>query len=133
MRLGTFCTVCFVAMWALVGTGYAQEGHPLTGAWTGEWVGSLTERNHISLVMEWNGEDIGGFVLVGLDSVPIESVALNVTDWTVRFEANGENSSGNSIEIATEGQLENIGSAHRTITGTWRQGTTEGAFMITRD
>ena len=132
MRLGIFCSVCLVAMWALVGTGHSQEGHPLTGAWTGEWGASLTERNHISLVMEWDGENIGGFVLVGLDSVPMESVALNVTDWTVRFEANGE-SSGNAVEIAAEGQLENIGSAHRTITGTWRQGTTEGDFMITRD
>ena len=102
MRLGTFCTVCFVAMCALVGTGYAQEGHPLTGAWTGEWGPSLIERNHITLVMEWDGEKIGGFILVGLDSVPIESVALNVTDWTVRLEANGENSSGNSVEIAAE-------------------------------
>ena len=133
MRLGVFCTACFVVMWALVGIGHSQEGHPLTGAWTGEWGPSTTERTHISLVMEWDGENIGGFVLVGIDPVRIESVALNVTNWTVNFEANGETSSGNSVEIAAEGQLENLGSAHRTITGTWRQGTTEGDFMITRD
>ena len=133
MRLAVISAGCFVVIWALVGIGHSQEGHPLTGAWTGDWGSSLTERSHISLVMEWDGDSIGGFVLVGIDPVPIESVALNVTDWTVRLEANGETSSGNSVEIAAEGQLENIGSAHRTITGTWRQGTTEGDFMITRD
>ena len=124
---------CVLVCLMIASKGFAQEGHPLTGAWTGEWGPSLTERNHIALVMEWDGENIGGFVLVGIDSIPIQTVALDVTDWTVRFEANGENSSGNAVEIAAEGQLDDIGSAHRTITGTWRQGTTEGDFMLTRD
>jgi hypothetical protein len=114
-------------------SGRAQEGHPLTGSWTGDWGPSLEERTHITLVMEWEGEKIGGFVLLGATSVPIVSVALDVADWTVRLEAKGKDAKGNAIDVAAEGRLENIGSAHRTLTGTWRQGATKGDFKIMRD
>ena len=46
------------------------------------------------------------------------SVALDVANWRVGIEAKGKDAKGNAIDIAAEGQLENIGSAHRTITGT---------------
>lgn len=126
----------FHLIWVLAALGvsaFAQEGHPLTGSWTGDWGPSLTERNNITLVMDWEGENIGGFVLLGVTSIPIVNVALDVTTWTVRLEAKGQDASGSAIEIAAEGRLEDIGSAHRTITGTWRQGTTKGGFKVTRD
>ena len=56
-----------VLSWPLA-TGLAQEGHPLTGSWTGDWGPTPTERNSITLVMEWEGEKIGGFVLLGATS-----------------------------------------------------------------
>ena len=133
MRKRMFHLACFLGCLILVTSGFAQEGHPLTGAWTGDWGPSPTERSHITLVLDWNGEDIGGFILVGVNSIPIESTVLNATNWTVHLEANGENASGDTIEISADGQMDNIGSAHRTIQGTWRQDTTEGEFMITRD
>ena len=133
MRKEAFFLGGLLVCLAVVVSGFAQEGHPLTGTWSGDWGPSLTERNHINLVMEWDGNEIGGFILVGVVSIPIETVALDVTGWTVRLEANGEDASGNAVEIAAEGQLEDIGSAHRMITGTWRQGAIEGDFMITRD
>jgi hypothetical protein len=126
----------WLALWlsAVLGVStLAQEGHPLTGAWSGDWGPDLSARNHISLVMDWEGEKIGGFVLLGVASIPMTGVALDPTDWTVRFEAKGKDSAGMPVEIAAEGQLENIGSAHRTITGTWRQGAMKGDFTITRD
>jgi hypothetical protein len=83
--------------------------------------------------MDWEGEKIGGFILLGANSIPMTEVALDATKWTVRFEAKGKDGSGNAVEIAADGQLENIGSAHRTMTGTWRQGTTKGDFKLTRD
>jgi hypothetical protein len=125
-----------VAIWAcalLAASTFAQEGHPLTGSWTGDWGPSLDERNNITLVMEWEGEKIGGFVLLGASSIPIVNVALDPTDWTVRLEAKGKDTKGVAVDIAAEGRLENIGSAHRTLTGTWRQGTAKGDFRITRD
>ena len=131
MRLRAVYLICLLACLAI--PALAQEGHPLTGSWTGEWGPSVTERNNITLVMDWEGEKIGGFVLLGANSIPIVDVVLDVTEWTVHLEAKGKDASGNAIEIASDGRLEDIGSAHRTITGTWRQGTSKGDFKITRD
>jgi hypothetical protein len=136
MRRRTFQLISLVgALSGLFLMGFparAQEGHPLTGSWSGDWGPSLTQRNNITIVMDWEGDKIGGFVLLGANSIPISNVVVDVTKWTVRLEAKGKDASG-PVEIAAEGQLENIGSAHRTITGSWRQGTTKGDFKITRD
>ncbi len=131
MRLRAVYLICLLACLAI--PALAQEGHPLTGSWTGEWGPSVTERNNITLVMDWEGEKIGGFILLGANSIPIVDVVLDVTEWTVHLEAKGKDASGNAIDIASDGRLEDIGSAHRTITGTWRQGTSKGDFKITRD
>jgi hypothetical protein len=130
MRRRAFSAICLLASLAL--TGAAQEGHPLTGSWSGNWGPSPTQRNNVTVVMEWEGEKIGGFVLLGATSIPISTVELDVAKWTVRVEAKGKDASG-PVEIAFDGQLENIGSAHRMISGTWRQGTTKGDFKLTRD
>ncbi len=37
------------------------------------------------------------------------------------------------MHIVMDGKLENIGSYHRTITGTWMEGDKKGDFTITRD
>jgi len=50
----------------------------------------------------------------------------------VRFNADAKGASG-PVRISVEGQLNDIASAHRTITGTWRQGTAKGDFKLTRD
>jgi hypothetical protein len=50
----------------------------------------------------------------------------------VRFEADAKGPSG-TARITAEGRLDDIASAHRTISGTWQQGTTKGDFKLTRD
>src|SRR5262245_57024510 len=35
---------------------FAQEGHPLTGTWSGDWGPTPTQRNHVTLVMSWDGK-----------------------------------------------------------------------------
>jgi len=56
----------------------------------------------------------------------------SVTNWTMRFEADGKDASG-PVHVAAEGRIEDIASYHRTISGTWRQGTAKGDFKLTRD
>jgi hypothetical protein len=108
--------------------GLAQEGHPLTGTWTGDWGPSATQRNHLTIVMNWDGSNVTGIINPGPDSVPIASVFLDVTNWTVRIEADAKDG-----KISAEGRLEDIASPHRKLTGTWRQGTAKGDFRISRD
>jgi hypothetical protein len=111
---------------------YAQEGHPLTGTWTGDWTAG-TDRTHITLVMNWEGKAITGILNPGPDQAPLASVTLDPATWTVHLEADAKDASGRAGHVTAEGKLEDIASYHRTITGTWTQGTTKGTFKLTRD
>jgi hypothetical protein len=111
----------------------AQEGHPLSGTWSGDWGPTTAQRNHITLVMNWDGKNISGVLNPGPDAVQIPSIFLDVTNWTVRIEADAKDSSGGPVHITAEGKLDDIGSYHRKITGTWRQGNARGDFRVTRD
>lgn len=120
------------AIVALAVVAAAQEGHPLTGTWSGDWGPGAAQRTHITMVMSWDGKTISGTINPGPDQIPVSAIALDVTNWTVRFDADAKNASG-PVRISVEGRLDDIASAHRTITGTWRQGAAKGDFKITRD
>lgn len=110
----------------------AQEGHPLTGTWSGDWGPGAAQRTHVTMVMSWDGKTITGTINPGPDAVTVSAIALDVTNWTIRFDADAKSASG-PVKISAEGRLDDLASAHRTITGTWRQGTTKGDFKLTRD
>jgi hypothetical protein len=110
----------------------AQEGHPLTGTWSGDWGPGTTQRTHLTMVMTWDGKTVSGTINPGPDAIAVPAIALDVTNWTIRFEADAKGASG-PVRISAEGRLDDLASSHRTITGTWRQGTTKGDFKLTRD
>ena len=103
---------------------YAQEGHPLTGTWAGDWGAPGGPLTHITVVMHWDGKAVTGLINPGPDAIPLTSVAVDWATWTVHIEAKGVNA---------EGRLEDIGSYHRRIVGTWSQGGAKGDFKLTRD
>ena len=127
MRRRLLLPVCLLASLGFVVSGLAQEGHPLTGTWSGDWGPTATERNHLTVVMSWDGKNVTGTINPGPDAIPIASVFVDLPSWTIRIEADGKE------HIAAEGRLEDIASSHRKIAGTWRQGTAKGDFRITRD
>lgn len=110
-----------------------QEGHPLSGTWTGDGGANATIRHHLTIVMNWDGKRITGIVNPGPDSAPLRSVTLDPATWTVRLEANLKGDDGKPALFAGEGKIENLGSIHRTIKGTWTQGAMRGDFRLTRD
>lgn len=115
------CAALIVAVLCL-----AQQGHPLTGTWSGDWGTTATKRTPITVVLNWDGKNVTGLINPGPDTIPITSVFLDVSTWTVRIEAA-------SAQITAEGKLEDLGSYHRTLTGTWQQGAAKGEFKLTRD
>ncbi len=133
MRARTFLLASLVACFFAVVSGFAQEGHPLKGTWSGDWGSSADNRTHLTFVMNWDGKNVTGIVNPGPNSFPIKSVVLDVTNWTVRIEADTKDPSGASVAITAQGKLEDLESYHRTLTGTWRQGATQGDFKLTRD
>ena len=106
---------------------FAQQGHPLTGTWSGDWGATAAQRHQVTIVMNWDGTNVTGLINPGPDSIPLSSVVVDYAKWMVHIEAAGKE------RITAEGKLEDLGSYHRTIKGTWTQGGTKGDFKITRD
>ena len=84
------------------------------------------------MVMTWDGKVISGTINPGPEAIQVPAIQLDVNNWTIRFEATAKSAAG--IEtIAVEGKIEDLGSPHRTLAGTWRQGSATGTFKLTRD
>ena len=118
---------------ALAFGAFGQQGHPLTGTWSGDWGAAPGERTAVTFVLNWDGQKVTGIINPGPDSISLTSVYLDVANWTVRFEADAKDASGKPAHIVAEGKLEDLASYHRTIKGTWQQGAAKGDFRLTRD
>ena len=133
MRLKAALVCCLLVGLAATVAGLAQEGHPLTGVWYGDWGPNATQRNHLTVQMQWDGKGVTGLANPGPDSYPLKVVTLDSSKWTVHIEADGKDDKGQASHFVADGKLENIGSYNRTITGTWNAGTTKGTFKLRRD
>ena len=111
----------------------AQYGHPLKGSWSGDWGIDDDNRSRLLLVFDWDGEALSGTVNPGPNAVPVASASLDPSTWTLRFEAVSEDPDGNPVRYAVEGELQNIGSYNRTLTGSWTQGEATGDFILMRN
>lgn len=106
----------------------AQEGFPLDGTWRGDWQGD-DGPTQVVLVMKWDGENVTGRINPGPHAIVFDDAQLHPADWTVTIAATGED--GEPILI--EGALADIGSYHRSITGTWTQHGKAYPFRIARE
>ena len=111
----------------------AQYGHPLKGTWSGEWGPTTDTRHRLLLELHWDGKAITGTINPGPNAVPLRAASLEPSTWAVRFEAEGRGPSGATVRYLVEGKLENLGSYHRLLTGTWTQGGERGEFRLTRN
>ena len=128
--------VCVLAVVAMTVSVVAQEGHPMTGTWSGEWGVSSKEadRNHTTLVMGWDGKAVQGIVDPGPDTAKIRVATLDTTKWTVRLEYDLKDKSGKAVPFIVTGKLENPASRkNRSIVGTFTHGSAKGDFKITME
>jgi hypothetical protein len=116
--------VLFVSSWLSVV--HSQEGHPLTGTWTGDWRLGTTDVRHVTVALDWDGKNITGTINPGPNASRVRNVTVDVASWTVRIEASGKES------ITVDGRIANIGSANRTLTGTWTEGSSRSAITLSR-
>jgi hypothetical protein len=103
------------------------QGHPLKGSWVGDWGTSRTERTPVLIEMNWDGKAVTGRINPGPQAVAFTKAELNPADWSVHIEA-----LAGGVRYTIDGKIENLGSAARSITGTWVQGNRKGDFKITR-
>lgn len=107
----------------------AQEGYPLDGTWRGEWGQTGSKGTLAVVVMSWDGTTISGRINPGRNTINFTSATLNPADWTVHIEA--QTREGEIIVI--EGVLADLGSYHRTLTGTWTSGGVENQLVLARE
>jgi len=122
---------CFAACIALLcGTAVAQQGHPLVGTWSGD-MDMNGQRQHVTIVMNWDGKTVSGLVNPGPDSFALSTIALDPTNWTVHME--GDTKGTKPAHISADGKIEDLGSYHRSISGSMTHGTAKATFKIVRD
>ena len=110
---------------------FAQEGHPLKGAWAGDWGTSAAQRTPLLIVMDFEGR-ITGAVNPGTDNLVIKEATLDPNAWALHFEADGKDRSGQPIKFTFDGKIENLAMYNRSIKGTWSTATSKGDFKVTR-
>jgi hypothetical protein len=135
MRAKSYGLIVLVALVLSIGPAAgAQQGHPLVGIWSGEWGPTAADRRPVLIEMTWENTTLSGTINPGeTDAAAIKVGNLNSTNWTVHLEAEGKDEGGNPLKVVVDGQLENLGSPKRTLTGTWIRGNTKGTFKLTRE
>ena len=123
---------CVPVVLVMLGSAFAQEGHPLTGTWHGDWGPSPTQRTDVTLVLDWDGKNINGLINPGPDSIKLSKATLTPSNdpknWTVHFEADAKDH-----HYIIDGKIVDLTSIRRSIVGTWNDGAVKGNFKITRD
>jgi hypothetical protein len=128
--------VCLVLCLAVASSSLAQEGYPLNGTWSGDWGTSAKEqdRNHTTLVLNWDGTKVTGLVDPGPDMAQVRVANLDTSKWTIRLEYDLKDKSGKAMPFIVEGKLQNAASRKdRMIVGTFTHGTAKGDFKIKLD
>ena len=151
-------TFAVVSVAALAAFAFAQEGHPLTGTWYGDFGMTPAQRNDLTVVMKWDGSATSGIVNPGPNVVPLKVARLDVKlgtpgqrgtqaqgntpaqpavaptppTFSVHFEVDAKNKAGGMDHFVFDGKLENPVAGNRTIVGTWTCGNTRGDFRLRR-
>ena len=132
MRAKWLFLVCFLACLVMGVSAFAQEGHPLKGTWLGDWGPSKTDRNQVTVLMDWDGKQITGQINPGPGAVPLTKASLEPKGWLVHLEADGKDSAGKPVHYVIDGKIENLGLYNRSIVGTWNHDSVKGDFKISR-
>jgi hypothetical protein len=135
MKFSAWIAIGFLACLAMMSPVLAQEGHPLVGSWHGTWGPDDKARTDVTLVISFTGKGqiISGVVNPGSNSAQMQKASLDPANWAVHFEADAKDSSGKPVHYVVDGKIEDLGSVHRSIVGTWMAGTSRNSFKVTRD
>jgi hypothetical protein len=87
----------------------------------------------VLLEIRWDGKALTGTLNPGPNAVPLPKVILDPDAWAVHLEGDGKDKSGATVHYLIDGTVQNLGSARRTMTGTWTQGSVKGDFRVVRN
>ncbi|HVH26907.1 MAG TPA: hypothetical protein VM818_09115 [Vicinamibacterales bacterium] len=110
----------------------AQEGHPMSGSWIGDYGPTKDQRTRVVVVMEWTGKELVGTINPGPNGIPFKVAKVDPNDWSLHIEADGKDAQGRAVSYVIDGTIDDLGTYNRSIAGTWNVGSVKGDFSITR-
>jgi hypothetical protein len=127
--------IVLLVMLSVAVSAVAQEGHPLTGTWYGDFGPTKSKRSDLTVILSWDGKNVTGIINPGPDVVQVKLATLDstVNKWAVHFETDAKNKSGGLDHFVFDGKIQNPVQFNRSIVGTYTCGTTKGDFKITRE
>jgi hypothetical protein len=140
--------ILFTAAMAFAVGAAAQEGHPLTGTWYGDYA-TGAQKHDLTIIMKWDGRNVTGTINPGPNASPLTAVVMDIIPgkpaatgqnsttgtppiFNVRFEADMTAAAGGAGHIVFEGTLRNPVAGNRRLDGTWTRGSERGTFQIRR-
>ncbi len=120
-----------VLLWLACSTTSAQQGHPLSGSWSGERVVDGRNLRLLMVLDLQRDQSFSGYIIENRARIALTSVMLDPSDWSVHFMLEGQDREGNPVVYEVEGAIENLGSSTaRQIVGTWTDGGNSGPFRV---
>jgi hypothetical protein len=110
----------------------AQEGHPMSGSWVGDYGPTRDQRTRVVVAMEWTGKELTVTINPGANAIPAKVARVNPDDWSLHIEADGKDAQGRPVAYVIDGKIDDLGTYNRSLAGTWNVGATKGTFSITR-
>lgn len=133
MRTAFAAALTLIVALCLPAASMGQQGHPLAGIWLGAWNSGGTATD-VVVELNWMNTTLSGGINPGFpDEATIDVGNLDPSNWSVHIEAASKDEHGNPVRVVIDGKLDNLGSAKRTLSGTWKRGDTSGDFKLTRE
>jgi hypothetical protein len=137
MARRSFLVTCAAAAAAVLVPGFsralsvvhAQEGHPLAGTWHGTWGPDAAHRHDVTLVLDYDGKAIVGMMNPGPDAIHFTRATLDPDRWAVHLEAAPKQ----GAPVIIDAVIQDVTSRHRSLVGTFSQGSDKGDFKAARD
>jgi len=127
----SICLSCWLGLVMAVQV-VAQEGHPMSGSWIGDYGPTKDQRTRVVVVMEWTGKELVGTINPGPNGIPFKVAKVDPNDWSLHIEADGKDAQGRAVSYVIDGTIDDLGTYNRSIAGTWNVGSVKGDFSITR-
>jgi hypothetical protein len=116
----------------LMSVAQAQEGHPMSGVWVGDWTLQGAQPERVVVVLDWQDTELTGTINPGPKAIPIKAAVVDHTDWSLHVEADALDSQGKPVKYVIDGKLDDLGTYNRSLAGSWNAGAEQGTFSITR-
>ncbi len=141
MRIKAVRALIVVAALVTLGlTAAAQEGHPMTGTWYGDY-GTGNAKKDLTFIMQWDGSKVTGLMNPGPGSTPLKAVVLDIIPGKSGSRSLNNPEGAEAVppvfnvkievgDLVLEGKMQNPVGGNRSIVGTYTKGTEKGPFQI---